>query len=105
MLRKLGLAGAVLGTVLSLALPVSGRASERNGRDNRDAGYLSANGNRSHAFSEYRTRFDRNSQREAGINRERRFQNGRPVSRVRQARQNPDRGGEKSGLRDSGGWR
>jgi hypothetical protein len=62
MLRKLGLAGGVLGMVFSVALPVSGLARERNGRDDLQSGYSWADGNRRYPTPIYSREFDQHSQ-------------------------------------------
>jgi hypothetical protein len=100
MFRKLGLAGAVLGTVISLALPVSGLAIERNGRNDDESGYLSAQGTRRFATPANRIRFDYNSRREVG------FDGKGAHSQIRFGRPDKptDRKSEHPGLRNSGGF-
>ena len=97
MLRKLGLASAVLGTVMSLALPVSGLAEERSGRNDRESAYSWADRNRGDETPMYRTRFDQNSRREMPFDRAH-SQMRRPGG----SNNATDRGVERSGSRNSG---
>lgn len=102
MLRKLGLAGAVLGTALSLALPVSGLAMERNGRNDGESGYSRAEGTRGYAIPTSRIRFNQSSHEGVRSDRSKR---GLSDSRIRYSRQNTDRGSENPGSRISGARR
>jgi hypothetical protein len=106
MLRKLGLAGEVLGMVFSLALPVSGLARERNDRNDRESGYSWTNDNRGFATSTYRRGFDQHSRQEMPFDREGRFQMGPVDSQIRSGRSNNsrDRGGENNGWQNSSGF-
>jgi hypothetical protein len=104
MLRQLGLAGAVLGTVLSLALPVSGLAMERNGRNNSQSGYSWTDGARAYATPTNRIRFDQHSRREVRSDREGQSHNGWSDSQIRHTPQNADRNSDNHGLRDFGAF-
>jgi hypothetical protein len=99
MLRKLGLAGAVLGTVMSLALPMTGLAMERNGRNDGESGY-SSEGTRGYATPTNRIRFDQNSRREMGFD----GKGAHSQIRFRRSDNRTDRNGGHAGLRDSGGF-